>query len=246
MYNIHLLKNTGLSCNEVNELGFLYSGHKLPVYTIACCPYCYAQNTEHLNTYSPAWWNYKPSNSAYGNAVSHCEHFVVVQSFVYRARPLPSGCFPLRVLVGLVNKSIWNPPPEFYISRPYVIGPLLETGLAQAVIHALPVLDCERNELVPRNIMFMVTYFSSKPPAAINLLKEEAVARMGDEPINPGLYVPPRREKTWYDLASWIERGLLYWVDGNAIEEHYNPETCLRTGDVEGFPYKDLERLVTD
>lgn len=101
--------------------------------------------------------------------------------------------------------------PEFYTSVPYVIGALLDTGLAQAMIHALPVIDCERNELIPRNTIFMISYFFQKPPKAIDILKEYASAQMGDEVYDPGLYVPPKREEqTWYDLAYWVEQGLLH------------------------------------
>ncbi|MBI4759812.1 MAG: hypothetical protein ACOYYF_07870 [Chloroflexota bacterium] len=262
MYNSHLLKKE----IAVSEYEAVYKekqrGHfenyvqVLPEYPIGLCPFCCVENIEKIDTYSPDnWGRIEPDVSLHteDGIVNHCKHFVIVEPFLYvpahdkRAvkSTLWNDVFPF---VNLpvpehIDGALWSTqvqsPPLFIERQPTVVGFALEQRLAQAVIHTLPVCEPVNNEFQPKYTLFIISYYSEKPDEAYSAIKREAIRR--SEAISATLLVLPEpHEIHWFDLAQWVERGLLYWVDADK-----NGELTLRTQDIESFPYKNLERLVT-
>ena len=235
MFNEHLLKK-GLAPAEVEEIrikqvsqdGWRYI-QKFPTYTFACCPFCFKENVEHVNTYSLYLWRHKSAHEAAffdRGIIYHCEHLVLVQSFRY-------------------NTTIhWNKKkPTFEKHFPYVAGLILEKGLAKAVIHALPICEWVDNEFVPRHAVFFFSYFSKQRKTALEEFSYHGASRFGH--AAQSYAIPPRpEEQHWMDLPYWVERGLLYWVNPYAIEENYDPNNCLKTYDTASFPYGNLRALV--
>ena len=257
MINEHLLKNK-LSWAEVEEIYknlnsqyMLKYLHQLPVYTIACCPYCQAENTEHLDTYTLARWEGgpKPGKEVFYpySVITHCEHFVLAQPFIYitKTRYLARTEF--------YYDSFWDwlfqrPPKkreDFFIPQiPYVVGFALEQKIAKVVLHLLPICEDIETDFVPAHLLYLFTYFSETPKETYAVINKEAIRRFGHSADSLEVFPSPSKEKHWHDLTYWVERKMLSWVNPNAIEQSYNPEKCLLTGDVNAFPYKDPRELV--
>jgi hypothetical protein len=228
----------------------------LPAYVIGVCPYCQMENIEKVDTYSPDDGSFLwPGQSLYPEPgiVQHCEHFVIVEPFLYVPAPddrvgrytLFHDVFPFVNLPApeRVDGAIWSTqrqsPPFFNERQPTVVGFALEQGLAKAVIHALPICEPVKYEFRPKYTLFIISYYSEKPEEAYSAIKRAAIHR--SEAISVTLLVLPElHEKHWFDLAQWVKQGLLYWVNVDK-----NGGLSLRTHDVEDFPYKNLETLVT-
>lgn len=253
MINEHLLKKDLVSA-DVDEIYENFNSRymikylqQLPVHTIACCPYCRAENMEHLDTYSLKLWEGRPlpGKRAFLTdcVISHCEHFVLAQPFIYitKTRYLTRVHHYNTILDSLLQH---RKNEMFFIPQdPYVIGFALEQHIAKVVLHVLPICEYIEDDFVPAHLLYLFTYFSETPKETFEVINIEAVRRFGH--FADSLEVFPRtREKHWYDLLYWVERGLLYWVNPNAIEDHYDPDNCLRTGDVAAFPYKNPRKLV--
>ena len=237
MFNIHLL-NTKLT---VDELSVIYKGarsytkgaefvRKLPLYTVAICPFCTQENVEHLYIYGPSTWPSTGSPSQYVGMFGrkgfafHCEHFVLAQNFLK--------------YIDVKQDSI-----KFIPSEPYVYGYLLEQNMAQAVIHALPVCEYIDNRYVPVHTLFMMTYFSETAEEVYQSIGHTAIERMPAPESSTWLIVPRiyKNEDHWKNLSLWVERGLLYWVDASQAKAAKDGLSRLRTKDVENFPYKNLK-----
>ena len=260
MYNQHLLKfNMTVTGYEIVCKHKQYSRYELyvqelPEYPIGVCPFCSAENIEKVDTYSPDDWNrMRPERAlhAYG-IVYHCEHFVMVEPFLYVPAPdkraarstLWHDVFPFVNLPipehadGVIWSTQPQSPPFFRERQPTVVGFALEQDLAKVVIHALPVCEPVNNQFKPKYTLFIMSYYSEKPEEAYSAIEDEALNRT--DAISNTLFVLPNLdEKHWFDLAQWVEHGLLYWVKVDK-----NGELSLRTQDVGDFPYKNLEMLV--
>lgn len=221
MFNSHLLKleitaqeYRAIAVNRVSlqPEPFL---DKLPVYSIARCPFCFEENTERLNTYAMDGWH-----TGYGSAifdsraiVQHCKHFALTQSFFHFQNIWPSEAN------GMLGPEV-----------PHVIGHLLSSGHCLAVIHALPICRIEDSVFVPRYILFMVSYFSEKPKEAYDAVIGFNVPYVEDGVAWPFIS-PPKGRENWWNLQEWITQGQLFWVNGNS------PSLEISTRDPSNFPY---------
>jgi len=262
MFNLHLLKSnmtvTGYEvvCKHKQHSRYEFYVQELPEYPIALCPFCYAENIEKVDTYSPDGWDrMRPEGSLHGEngIVYHCEHFVMVEPFLYVPAPdsraarstLWGDVFPFVNLAvpERIDEVIWSTqsqsPPFFRERQPTVVGFALEQGLAKTVIHALPVCEPTKYEFRPKYTLFIISYYSQKPAEAYSAIEDEALNR-SELITNTLLVLPNLQEKHWFNLAQWVEQDLLYWLDVSK-----NGELSLQTHDVDDFPYKYLERLVT-
>ncbi|MBU0511807.1 MAG: hypothetical protein KJ638_08930, partial [Chloroflexi bacterium] len=129
--------------------------------------------------------------------------------------------------------------------KPMVMGFILENQLAKAVLHVLPICEYTAGDFVPAHLLYIITYFSEQPEDTQAALEEMAYSRAGEDGW-PTLttFLPYGEQKKWYNLPYWVERGILYWVNPYAIEQNYDPDNCLLTGDVAAFPYKNPRKLV--
>jgi hypothetical protein len=224
MYNRHLLQiehtvaEYQAILREEGNVWYIPSLAKAPEYTIARCPFCQHDNTERLDTYSLERWHRRIGGGTIGEVMSHCGHFALAGAFVNFQGSEPTG------LNG-----------EFPAEVPYVIGHLLERGLCQAVIHALPICRIdEHDQFIPAYTAFLVTHFSQHERKFIR----EKVVGFNVDFVEEGLAIelidPPPGYEQWYDLAHWVERGLLWWVDAG------DPALPIRTGDSAAMPYKNI------
>lgn len=263
MYNLQLLKSnmtvTGYETiyKHLEHGGGRYEFYvqELPEYIIGICPLCHTENIEKVDTYSPDHWHRMRPESVlhpYG-VVKHCEHFVMVEPFLFVPAPdnraarsnLWRDVFPYvnRPIPEHIDIIVWatqrQSPPCFVERQPTVVGFALEQGFAKTVIHALPVCVPVKNQFKPKYTLFIISYYSEKPKETYSAIQDVALDR--SEAISNTLFVLPNLdEKHWFDLAQWVEQGLLYWVQ---VDE--NGKHSLRTQDVENFPYKNLKMLVT-
>ncbi len=159
--------------------------------------------------------------------VFHCQHFVLAQPFLYNTT---------------VHR--WKRKPAFEPMSPYLAGVILEQALALAVIHALPICEFIDDDFVPRHTVFLITYFSEQPERALDEFDYHGAQRY-DAPATSYAIPPYGNELHWMDLPYWVERGMLYWVDGQRVEENYDPKTCIQTHAVDAFPYGDVRKLVS-
>jgi len=255
MINEPLLKK-GLRIDEVIEFTRFFHGNKikkLPTYTISCCPICFKENIEYIDTYSLYWWHSvgkkEPSEEVYhpGGVIFHCEHFVVGQTFAFITKTnnveLNAAHFHFNNLfdfmTGRRNRNFFVP------QRPLVLGFILENRVAKAVLHVLPICEYIKGDFVPAHLLYIISYFSEQPEVTHTALEKEAQSRAGEDGF-PSLenYMPSGDTKHWFNLPYWVERKMLYWVNPYAIEKNYDPDKCLLTGDVNAFPYKDPRELV--
>jgi hypothetical protein len=226
MFNFHLLDKEltvemyeALSVHRYSSDSVQFL-NELPIYIIARCPYCLAENSERLDTYSVEGWNRNYGKNVYHfqAVVNRCEHFALVEPFFHF-----HGLWPDEAM-GLFG-------PE----KPHVIGYLLENKVALAVIHALPICRIEDSRFVPRYTLFMITYFSENPGKTYESMKDYN-RRYTDEPYTPFPFEEPSYdEQHWWDLPLWVSKGLLFWLDGT------DPALPLKTGKVDAFPYGDVE-----
>jgi hypothetical protein len=223
MYNQHLLQiehtvaEYQTILQEKSNVFYVPWLEKAPIYTIERCPFCDQENTEKINIYSLRGWGSRFDGGAIGKAVFHCEHFALTEAFVNFHGNEPPG--------------LWDMfPPEVS----HVIGYLLDEGVAQAVIHALPICRIEHDQLIPAYTAFLATHFSQHGPEFIH----RKVVKFNVDYVEAGLVVelidPPQGYEQWYDLASWVARGLLWWVDAA------DPALPIRTQDVAAFPYQNI------
>jgi hypothetical protein len=219
-----------LQKRRVFKFGKEYT-QKLPAYVIACCPFDGEKYVEHVNTYAISDWGFhvhEPGTAFYDVFdASHCTHFMLVQSFMFLSKAIN----------GFV------PSPGFRPSQPYVNGFALEMGYAKAVIHVLPLCEWTGESFEPLHNLFVISYFSEDAETARMKIRSEAINRLSDVHFNTYFMYPRKnkREGHWYDLSYWVERSLLYWIDADAL---VNDQPCLRTKDVDAFPYKKLARLL--
>lgn len=238
MFNEELL-NISLTLEEIEEIlqkrvsirfGEEWA-RKLPPCVLAYCPFDNKKYIEHVNLYSASHWGTLQPHVGLDSVetVSHCDHFTLVQPFLF---------------IGKITKG-FTTAPGFKPQLPYVNGWALEKGYVKAVVHALPLCEWTGERFEPFHNLFVVSYFSEDAKTARMKIGSEAIDRMtGEVEANTYLMYPRKnkREEHWYDLSYWVERGLLYWVDAEAL---LNDQPCLRTQDVDAFPYKDLEKLVS-
>jgi hypothetical protein len=223
-YNINLIK-IELTIERYSDLlSQKFIQHKnrdrewLPQYLIARCPYCLIKNIEALDTYSINGWSLRTGHAVYSHRLVfyHCQHFTLVQPFIHF-----HGIWPTEA------KGFFGP------EVPHVIGHLLDSRKAQAVIHALPICRIEENKFVPRFTVFIVSYYSLLPERAYN-----SVIEFNTDYVEPGVawpfIAPPKGCDPWWDLNQWVAKGQLYWVDS------HDPELGIRTQDVAAFPYVNI------
>ena len=235
MFNEHLL-NTKLTFDEISVIykgAYSYAkgaefARKLPLYTVAICPFCVQENIEHLYVYGLGAWTTNSPNQHVGTFRSrgtafHCEHFVLAQTF-------------LEYVDTEQNNT------RFIPAKPYVYGYLLEENKAQAVIHALPVCEYIDNRYVPVHTLFMMTYFSETAEEVYQSIGHTAIERMPAPESSTWLVVPRigKGEDHWKNLSHWVELGLLHWVDASQSKVAKDGLSRLRTKDVESFPYKNF------
>lgn len=237
MFNIHLLKRnlTSAQVAEIEENRYSYKHgveyvQRLPVYTVAVCPFCAKENIEHLQTYSSQDWvltSGEPKHSIGGNkGVSfHCEHFALGQTFLNQLDPRQ-------------QKTVFRPRP------PYVYGLLLEENVAKAVVHTLPVCDYVAGEYTPLHTLYMLTYFSENGKSTYEYIGHLAIERARATEANTWLILPriDKNEDHWWNLSHWVERSLLYWIDASEAKDAGDGKSRLRTKMVDEFPYKHLHK----
>jgi len=249
MINEHLLKK-GLSLNDVEVFtkSFAHPRYlkRFPAYTIACCPFCKAENAEHLNTYSLDYWygRLEPRKFVFqpDGVVSHCEHFVVAQPFIFVSKTIHPEINYNNLLDLLLHRKSRN---FFLPQKPMVLGFVLKNQMAKAVLHVLPICEYTRGDFIPAHLLYLITHFSEQPETAHRAIHEVGMSRAGDDgwptltrTANYG------EEGRWFNLPYWVERKMLYWVNPYTIEQNYAPQKCLLTGDVNAFPYKNPRELV--
>lgn len=219
MENLHLLK-VEMSFDDYLAIPKFWKERsqvvRFPFYTVAICPLCNAEITEHLNTYSAKEWNVGYGSrlfSAFG-PIYYCEHYVLSHFFINF-----HGFWP--------NEARGEFTPEV----PHVIGHILEDNSSLAVMHALPMCRPENGQFVPRYTLYLMTYFSEKP----HVLREVTGYNATFFEESTGAYlVPPEDCHHWWDLPRWVSEKRLYWLDASTDHLH------LRTSDVPDFPYKNI------
>lgn len=226
--NSHLLKSD-LSLDEYKEVmpsvKYTANWHRLPSYVIARCPLCLTSNIEKIDTYSLFAWRWRMASSLVSSSVfhlnlieHHCQHFALNQIF-FNFDKIP-------------NEAL-----KTAISRErdlYVVGHLLESGAALAVLHALPVCSILENEFVPSYTLYIVSYFSHQPRKVF-----ETIHRFNSKyyswEASATLYLPSGLgQPNWMDLTQWIASKQLFWVDAN------DSEFNIHTSTLDLFPYKHL------
>jgi len=207
----------------------------LPQYEIGHCPFCKKANIEKFDTYSfPLEHIFSPETSLTTEAgvVYHCEHFIMVEPFIF----VPSE--------DQTTTGQWKSqyiPAYFKERQPAVVGFALEHGIAKGVIHALPVCEPKRGVFLPKYTLFMISYYSEDSEAGYLAFLHEGMSRTS-EPESGSLVVRPREnESYWLDLSYWVQKEMLYWIDVDVKSGLLH----LRTHEINTFPYKSLEKLVS-
>jgi hypothetical protein len=207
----------------------------VPRYLLARCPLCGGEYVAQLDTYSLKRW----SRSYYGGTcvfdIRHqeinCGHFVLVHYFVSlngqtptEIRYFDNNSEVPYVVPRLLGDVDWPVIPQF---EPEVLDP-------HAVMHALPICRIENRQFVPRYSLYTITYFALNP-----------------EPVNAYYYklrdfqatfpTPLRRDADrdlWWDLAYWVERNKLWWLDASdqALPLRHFPES-FPYGNIQGIRY---------
>jgi hypothetical protein len=113
--------------------------------------------------------------------------------------------------------------------RPYVIPPLLDLEDTYAVMHRLPLGRLSDRKLTHRHTIYFSTYFTDQPERFERALVPYRSLN-GPPRISPYAVAD-------YDLAPWVRRGRLLWLDDR------DPNLDLRggSGDLRAFPYQDVE-----
>lgn len=223
MYNQHLLKIERTVAayqailQEKSDARSIPWREKAPIYLLATCPFCLQPNTEKMDTHSLRGWWFNFAGGDIGRKVFRCDHFALTEAFVHFHNQEPAG--------------LWG---EYPAEVPHVIGYVLEEGLAQAVIHAVPICRIEQEQFIPAYTAFLVTYFARQNPKQVR----ERVIKFNIDYVEAGLAIeiinPPEGYEHWYDLAAYVARGELWWVDAS------DPALPIRTHDVAAFPYQDI------
>ncbi len=249
MFNRHLLQ-LDLSVAEYDALGGRLGRRAeayyaaLPVYVIARCPLCGAENVERLDTYSLREWpgmNILNGTSIFGHhaVVRHCEHFALVQRFL-NLRGAQSG----EIYGALKGPEVPHVIGYLLKPRPFPVPHTIDHILREedfychAVLHALPVCRPANADSAahfePAYNVFIVTYFSENPSNTHEVVRAYN-AFFRDPRTPPMFWEPPDGREAWWDLRQWVTAGRLHWIDGSA------PDMKLRTRAATEFPYGDLE-----
>lgn len=226
MYNLHLLQSK-MTVHEYEEIIAKINWHnpapffhQLSDYVIARCPLCLLESIEKLDTHSVKLWNLRSLGHAVFDSRTisyHCKHFALAQPFIN-------------------FNNIWpgEARGQFGPEVPHLIGHLLENTQCLAVIHTLPICRIEGDNFIPSYSLFMISYFSEQPKKAY-----DSVIAFNVDYVEPGIawpfVAPPDGCQNWWDLNQWISNSQLYWVDAD------DPELGIITGDVNSFPYGNIE-----
>lgn len=209
---------------------------RLPSYIIAHCPFCGSNYDARLDTHSIRWLAQNPTtkptdigSTKYQNV--GCMHFVAVTSFIHLHGHLPTE-------------------QSLFICRMGDVPTLTPTFLpddlpAIAVMHSLPICRIEQNAFVPRYSLYIITYYATDPDtlwqrrrAEMQKIADDLAG--GDEDWAMHIaYVATSclglRQPETQDLAQWVARGKLQWLD------LHSPELPLRQGPVADFPYAHIQ-----
>ena len=195
----------------------------LTTYLFARCPICGATYTGKLDTHS---LNGVGGPNLVGGAIASkkwqtigCQHFVAVQNFVNLNEFTP------KEVIYFANKSL---------DAPFVMPIFLPDDIeSYVVLHSLPICRIEAGQFMPRYAIYMLTYYAVKPKMLIARRYAEQVQHQDDQ--FPPLLYPEPQTRVWRDLALWVERGKLQWLDPG------HPDLPLKTGPPEALPYADVQ-----
>lgn len=192
----------------------------IPTHTTGRCPLCGVACTEQIDTYSLQDVDalgelYKPFKQ-----FSSCGHFAGEQGFVHLNGVIPDDVYHGNSEVPYVMPSFLPDEPQSY-----------------AVMHCLPIYRPEKTRFIPRHLLFVVTYFS-QAPRVLQQQRDEVRFQPDMKPL-PCMYtwIEARGDKSAWDLAQWVRKGKLWWLDLD------RDELPLRNGPVGEFPYANIQGI---
>lgn len=190
---------------------------RLPVYLLARCPICGGAVREAVDTFSLnglGWRNRQPDGFGWRSGRHYeaaCAHAQIVAYGVNLNGIRPDD---VTQWVGIGSE------------RPFVMAPLIALDDTYVVMHTLPVGRADGRSDQTYTLHF-TTYFTADSAAF------EAVTRPFHQ--EQTLFVPGLGD---YELRPWVERGKLYWLDGD------DPALPLRGGPADAFPYGDMAGVI--
>lgn len=200
--------------------------NRLPLYCLACCPFCGIDSIERLNTHGLEGWKPDPNKcESVFDATPHkkdCRHFLAVQFFINLHDIVPQE------MIYFSNQS----------EVPYVMPVFLPDDIeSYAVMHSLPICRIEQDRFVPRYSVYMITYYSKDIHAMWD--RRRAEYRGQDYGHFPKLHTWRHTQNTpeAWDLPLWVRKGKLMWLD---LEQDNLP---LKAGPVDEFPYSNIEGI---
>ena len=200
----------------------------LPTYLVARCPFCASTYTSAIDTHSLTGWAPHPEDyrSVYddGHQQIGCDHFVGVQTFVNLLGQMP------------VELSYYSS----HLDVPFVTPTLIPFDLPTvAVMHSLPICRIERDEFMPRYVVYMITYYALEPLALrVRRRAENEATVANDATFHPTLLYTNNEAAAHpetFDLARWVSHNKLKWLDLSS------PELLLKDGPAYDFPYTNIE-----
>lgn len=199
---------------------------KLPQYTIARCPLCYAEYTSAMDTHGISRWSTRIDikESAFGIGKYHnigCNHFVAIQTFLNFNGVMPTE-----------EKYIANLCGDIPIVMPELFVDDMRTA---AVIHSLPICRIENEQFVPRYSVYTITYYADDGKEMWR--RHKALANKYSQHWLAFFFSSERmsQEPEVGDLRLWVERGRLHWLDIT------NPRLPLKSGPIQEFPYNNIK-----
>lgn len=217
-----LIENFGENLIRAGTTDYL---NRLPQYLIARCPFCNVPYTASFDTHSllPNMF-YSPNSGSLFREDSkehRCRHFVAVARFINLNGELPQEYDRLHNSFGDV---------------PVVVPIMIKEDYEAAVIHSLPICRVEKNEFVPRYVAYITTYYSK----SVDKTRKARRAELANLPnidndmlsLLDGSFAA-REEPIVADLAHWVRKKRLYWLDLQT--------KALKTGELNNFPYGSIE-----
>jgi hypothetical protein len=206
---------TGLFLPSHEEAGSDY-WHCIPRYLLSRCPICEHVYEAQIDTYSlercPKFSpeGYIPIRGGYKSA--KCAHFVGAHLFTHL-----NGNEPVELEYGQQFDSAEVPAIQLDLMSADID--------VYAVLHALPVCRLENEQFVSRYTLYYLFYFSE---GRDEIWSRSTTALYGAFMINP-------QEPEAHDLADWVRRGRLKWLD---LDDLNLP---LRHGPPEALPYANIQ-----
>lgn len=199
--------------------------NRLPQYLIASCPFCHVPYIASFDTHSLMPNMFYPTNfrSLFrDDAKEHkCRHFVAVARFINLNGELPQEYARWHNSLGDV---------------PVVVPILIKEDYEAAVIHSLPICRVEKDDFVPRYVVYITTYYSTSVDKTIKARRAELASLPNIDndilTLLDGSFAA-REEPIVKDLAHWVRIKKLYWLDLQTNE--------LKTGALNNFPYDSID-----